>query len=67
MGKRLQSVNLASSLKLILICTTDSDILYLEFLGQPVIILNSAEASNELLEKRGAKHSDRPKFYFFEE
>ncbi|CAE6432963.1 unnamed protein product [Rhizoctonia solani] len=36
-----------------------SDIVYLNLLGQPLIILNSARAASELLEKHSASHSDR--------
>nr|BED43030.1 cytochrome P450 monooxygenase [Trametes versicolor] len=35
------------------------DIVYLDALGQPMIILGSHEAANELLEKRSANYSDR--------
>jgi len=45
----------------------ETDIIYLSFLGQPVIILNKAEDALALLEKRGAKYSDRPPFHFFQE
>ncbi|CAE6467170.1 unnamed protein product [Rhizoctonia solani] len=37
-----------------------SDIIYLEILGHKIIILNSAEAALDILEKRSAFHSDRP-------
>ncbi|CAE6371292.1 unnamed protein product [Rhizoctonia solani] len=37
-----------------------SDIIYLEILGHEVIVLNSAEAALELLEKRAVLYSDRP-------
>ncbi|KAH7333684.1 cytochrome P450 [Rhizoctonia solani] len=37
-----------------------SDIVYLEMLGHKLVILNSAEAALEILEKRAALHSDRP-------
>ncbi|KAK7676963.1 hypothetical protein QCA50_020081 [Cerrena zonata] len=35
------------------------DIVYLSLLGQPVIILNSANATNDLLQKRGANYANR--------
>ncbi|KAJ8475189.1 hypothetical protein ONZ51_g6728 [Trametes cubensis] len=35
------------------------DVVYLDALGQPMIILGSHEAANELLEKRSANYSDR--------
>ncbi|CAE6438831.1 unnamed protein product [Rhizoctonia solani] len=37
-----------------------SDVVYLEILGNKIIILNSAEAALDVLEKRSAFHSDRP-------
>ncbi|KDN44597.1 hypothetical protein RSAG8_05362, partial [Rhizoctonia solani AG-8 WAC10335] len=37
-----------------------SDIIHLEVLGHKIIILNSAEAALDVLEKRSAFHSDRP-------
>ncbi|GJE96382.1 cytochrome P450 [Phanerochaete sordida] len=38
----------------------DSDILRLEVLGSNIIIVNSLEAANDLLDKRSAIYSDRP-------
>lgn len=43
------------------------DIVYLRFFQQPVIILNSLRAAREVLEKRGAIYSDRPRFVLFSE
>ena len=37
----------------------DSDIIYLNVLGTPILVLNSFEAVTELLEKRAAIYSDR--------
>ncbi|GJE84150.1 cytochrome P450 [Phanerochaete sordida] len=37
-----------------------SDVIYLNFVGTPVIVLNSMQAINDLLEKRSAIYSDRP-------
>ncbi|CAE7183727.1 unnamed protein product [Rhizoctonia solani] len=37
----------------------DSDIIYMNMMGQPIIILNSAEAAVDLFEKRSAIYSDR--------
>ena len=45
---------------------TDSDILSFTILGQPVIVLNSVAAAQELLDKRGVNYSDRPRFALFE-
>ena len=36
------------------------DIIYLRVLGQDIIILNSEEVANALLDKRSRKYSDRP-------
>ncbi|THH08770.1 hypothetical protein EW145_g2477 [Phellinidium pouzarii] len=36
------------------------DIIYIPIFGRPVIILNTAEAALDLMEKRGANYSDRP-------
>ncbi|KAK0194040.1 cytochrome P450 [Armillaria mellea] len=38
---------------------THGDVLYLDTPGSPTIILNSAQATTELLEKRSANYSDR--------
>ncbi|CCO32962.1 O-methylsterigmatocystin oxidoreductase Short=OMST oxidoreductase [Rhizoctonia solani AG-1 IB] len=37
----------------------DSDIIYLNLIGQPLVILNSAQAASDLLEKRSSIYSDR--------
>ena len=39
-------------------CTGD-DIVYLRLFGQPVLVLDSYAAANELLDKRSANYSDR--------
>lgn len=36
------------------------DIVYLSLFGQPVVILNTATATNDLLQKRGANYANRP-------
>ncbi|KAL1730180.1 cytochrome P450 [Schizophyllum commune] len=43
-----------------------SDLIHVRVLGQPIIVLNSVESAVELLEKRGAIHSDRPFFAYFD-
>ncbi|KAJ3478243.1 hypothetical protein NLI96_g9898 [Meripilus lineatus] len=43
----------------------DSGILSLEVLGSPMIILNSAKAINDLLEKKSAQFSNRPPLRLF--
>jgi hypothetical protein len=44
----------------------DTDILYFRQLRTPVIVLNTVKAAEELLSKRGANFSDRPRFVLFE-
>ncbi len=39
---------------------TYGDLVYYEVLGQPIIVVSSEEAANELFEKRSANYSDRP-------
>ncbi|CZR58241.1 related to cytochrome p450 [Phialocephala subalpina] len=43
-----------------------SDILYLNVLGRPIIVINSVKVAHELLDKRGANYADRPRFVLFE-
>lgn len=38
---------------------SDSDLIYLNLLGTPVVVLHSAKAAYELFEKRSAIYSDR--------
>lgn len=45
----------------VLILTT-GDVVYLKVLRQPMLILNSLEAAQDLLDKRSAIYSDRPNF-----
>jgi len=46
--------------------STGSDVIYLESLGQPIVVLNSTEAAAELLSRRAANYSDRPRFTLFD-
>jgi hypothetical protein len=41
------------------------DLIYLKILNRPVVVLNSAEAAMDLLEKRSKKYSDRPPFHIY--
>ncbi|KIH89747.1 cytochrome p450 monooxygenase [Sporothrix brasiliensis 5110] len=43
-----------------------SDVLGFHILGQPIVVLNSARAAIDLLDKRGANYADRPRFVLFE-
>ncbi|KAF2167788.1 hypothetical protein M409DRAFT_65886 [Zasmidium cellare ATCC 36951] len=44
----------------------DSDVIYVNILGQPVVVLNSVQAAVDLLDKRGSNYCDRPRFVLFE-
>jgi hypothetical protein len=44
-----------------------SDVLYLNLMGQPLIILNSAQAAIDLMDKRSSIYSDRPPLPMYEE
>lgn len=46
-------------------CFRPGDVVYLRILNRPIIVLNSAEAATELLEKRGENYSDRPNIPIF--
>lgn len=40
----------------------NSDIIYVKVLGQPIVILNSAKVTFEMLDKKSSMYSDRPVF-----
>jgi len=40
---------------------------YFEILGSPIIVLNTVESANELLDKRATNYSHRPIFQFLGE
>jgi hypothetical protein len=40
----------------------EGDVVYVEALGLPVVVLNSYNAAHELLVKRSSHYSDRPRF-----
>ena len=42
------------------------DVMYLNILGKPVVVLSSEEAASQLLDKRSLNYSDRPRFPMFE-
>ncbi|KAF8063986.1 cytochrome P450 [Lyophyllum atratum] len=42
------------------------DVLHFSIFGRPMIVLNSVNAAIELLDKRSANYSDRPKFPIYE-
>ncbi|CAK7226696.1 hypothetical protein SBRCBS47491_006317 [Sporothrix bragantina] len=44
----------------------NSDVIHVKVLGQHMICLNSVDAANELLDRRGANYCDRPRFALFE-
>jgi hypothetical protein len=41
-------------------------VLYFNTLGQPIVVLSSVKATVDLLDKRGANYSDRPRFVLLE-
>jgi hypothetical protein len=43
------------------------DVVHIKMFGQPVVILNSLQASRDLLDKRSAIYSDRPRFVLLAE
>ncbi|KAJ7761230.1 cytochrome P450 [Mycena maculata] len=45
---------------------TYGDVMYLKVLGRCIVILDSYKAAVDLLEKRSANYSDRPKFTLYE-
>ncbi|KAL2146556.1 hypothetical protein VTI28DRAFT_3447 [Corynascus sepedonium] len=44
-----------------------TDVLFFQTFGTKWVVLNSLKAATELLEKRGARYADRPRFVMFEE
>ena len=45
---------------------TYGDVMYLEALGKPILVLSSEQAASDLLDKRSANYSDRPDFPIFQ-
>jgi hypothetical protein len=43
------------------------DVIYARVLGRPMVILNTVQAARDLLEKRSAIYSDRPRFLLLRE
>lgn len=43
------------------------DVVYIQLFGQPMVVLHTLEAARDLLEKRSAIYSDRPRFVLFSE
>ena len=46
--------------------TQYGDVMYLEVLGKPIVILSSEQAALDLLDKRSSNYSDRPPFPIFQ-
>ena len=65
-GRQYGEVHCASSCAHLLTIFA-GDIVFAKFFRTPAIILNSKEAAEELLEKRSAKYSDRPRFILLNE
>lgn len=61
MEKDLWHVNIVLlSLPTLLLSHHAGDVIYIYVFGNPTIILNSAQAVEELFEKRGAKYASKP-------
>lgn len=45
----------------------DSDVIYVNMMGQPIVGLHSVEASLDLMERRGNIYCERPNLNFFDE
>ena len=45
----------------------EGDLMYLEIFGKRTLIVNSQKVARDLLEKRGAKYSSRPRMVTFVE
>ena len=43
------------------------EVMYLDGAGQPIIVCNSLKSAFELLERRSANYSDRPRFIMGQE
>jgi len=43
------------------------DVVYMRLFSKPALVLNSLRASQELLDKRGSKYSDRPHFILLQD
>jgi hypothetical protein len=50
-----------------MVIQTDSDVIYVNMIGQSIAVLHSAEAALDLIDKRGNVYNERPNFNFFEE
>lgn len=42
------------------------DVMYLEVLGKPIVVLSSEQAATDLLDKRSSNYSDRPDFPIYQ-
>ena len=56
------SLCLGSPGQLLTSCILTGDVIHLQVFGKSIILLNSAEATNDLLEGRFGIYSDRPAF-----
>lgn len=59
-GRSSMACSLLHYLMLALILVS-GDVMHLKVLGRNMIVLNSVEAATDLLEKRSAQYSDRPR------
>ena len=46
---------------------TTGDIVYVEFFGQPTVVINTFEAATKLMERGSAKYSDKPRLVYLNE
>lgn len=60
MGKEIWCVRLINVQLVHRLLILSGDIISIHLLGKPAIIVNSAEAVHDLLDKRSANFSDRP-------
>ena len=62
MGKTIRCVALISyTVKRTYPVERTGDVIYLNLFRTPTVVLNSLEAATDVLTKRSAKHSDRPR------
>ena len=65
-GARVWYVYKHEHFEAVLICCFVGDLVFLTALGAPILIVSSAEAAFDLMEKRSALYSDRPRSVMLE-
>ena len=66
LGSTIRSIFLLY-LNLCRLTQNTGDVVHIKILGQPMVILNSLQASRDLLDKRSSIYSDRPRFVLLAE